>query len=314
MSWLTQLRRAPEGDDQRMAWQGQGHRLCPCFVVINLMPQKRIPSSTRNIARLLRIMAKLRSPQGCPWDREQTHQSIAHNLIEEAHEALAALEAGNLAAFCDELGDLLLQVVFHAQMASERGEFNFDDVARAVADKLVHRHPHVFGKARAHTSAEVLHQWEQIKKAERNTDSILDELPRSLPALMKADKVQRKVARVGFDWQRVEDVLAKVEEELGELRAALRSGRRARMEDELGDLLFATVNVARFQGLQAESVLNRAVEKFIRRFRAVERAVHKSGRQLKDCSLAELDRLWNQTKRPDAPSRRQASRALKRDL
>lgn len=268
------------------------------------MPRKHAKSSTRQLARLLRIVATLRSPQGCPWDREQTHQSIAHNLVEEAHEALAALEAGNMTAFRDELGDLLLQVVFHAQMASERGTFDFDGVARAVADKLIHRHPHVFGNARARTSAEVLHQWEQIKKAERKADSILDELPRSLPALMKADKVQRKVARVGFDWQRAEDVLAKIEEELGELRQALRSKRRSRMEDELGDLLFATVNLARFQGMQAESVLNRAVEKFIRRFRAVERAVHRSGRQLKDCSLAELDQLWDASKRRQASSRK----------
>lgn len=260
--------------------------------------------STLNIRRLLRIMAKLRSPQGCPWDREQTHASIAHNLIEEAHEALAALDSGDMDAFRDELGDLLLQVVFHAQMASERGEFNFDDVARAISDKLVHRHPHVFGRARARSSAEVLHQWEQIKKAERNADSILDELPRSLPALMKADKVQRKVARVGFDWQRVEDVMAKIEEELAELRKALRSTRRDRVADELGDLLFATVNLARFQGLQAEDVLNKAVTKFTQRFRAVERAVHQSGRQLKDCSLAELDRLWNETKRRPSASTR----------
>lgn len=273
------------------------------------MPRKHAKSSTRQLARLLRIVATLRSPQGCPWDREQTHQSIAHNLVEEAHEALAALEAGNMTAFRDELGDLLLQVVFHAQMASERGTFDFDGVARAVADKLIHRHPHVFGNARARTSAEVLHQWEQIKKAERKADSILDELPRSLPALMKADKVQRKVARVGFDWQRAEDVLAKIEEELGELRQALRSKRRSRMEDELGDLLFATVNLARFQGMQAESVLNRAVEKFIRRFRAVERAVHRSGRQLKDCSLAELDQLWDASKRRQALSRKKTRTA-----
>lgn len=273
------------------------------------MPRKHAKSSTRQLARLLRIVATLRSPQGCPWDREQTHQSIAHNLIEEAHEALAALEAGNMTAFRDELGDLLLQVVFHAQMASERGTFDFDGVARAVADKLIYRHPHVFGNARARTSAEVLHQWEQIKKAERKADSILDELPRSLPALMKADKVQRKVARVGFDWQRAEDVLAKIEEELGELRQALRSKRRSRMEDELGDLLFATVNLARFQGMQAESVLNRAVEKFIRRFRAVERAVHRSGRQLKDCSLAELNQLWDASKRRQALSRKKTRTA-----
>jgi MazG family protein len=170
---------------------------------------KRKAHATRHLARLLRIMARLRAPGGCPWDREQTHQSIRHNLIEECYEAVEALDSGDRAQFRDELGDLLLQVVFHAQIASERDEFDFDDVARSIADKLVHRHPHVFGRARARTSAEVLQQWEQIKKAENKSRSILNELPRHLPALLKADKVQRKVARVGFDWKQRADVLPK---------------------------------------------------------------------------------------------------------
>ena len=166
-------------------------------------------TKTKNISRLVKIMARLRGPGGCPWDREQTHQSIRHNLIEECYEALDALDARKMNDFRDELGDLLLQVVFHAQMASEDGTFDFDAVAKSISDKLVHRHPHVFGKARARDSAEVLQQWEAIKKAEKGAKSIvhLKDLPKHLPALLKADKVQRKVARVGFDWKRVNDVV-----------------------------------------------------------------------------------------------------------
>ena len=248
------------------------------------------------MARLLRIMARLRGPNGCPWDREQTHRSIRHNLIEECYEALDAMDAKNMTEFRDELGDLLLQVVFHSQMASEAGEFDFDAVAKSIADKLVRRHPHVFGKKRADTSVEVLKQWEAIKKQEKNAHSIVSEIPRSLPALLKADKVQRKVARVGFDWKRVDDVVAKVEEELRELKGALASGDRQQFEEEVGDLLFAAVNLARFEGLHAEDLLNRTINKFISRFQQIERAVHASGRRLEDCTLEELDALWKSAK------------------
>jgi tetrapyrrole methylase family protein/MazG family protein len=256
-------------------------------------------TQTRNIARLLRIVARLRGPRGCPWDRQQTHRSIRHNLIEECYEALEALDARDWPAFRDELGDLLLQIVFHAQMASEAGKFDFDAVARSVAGKLVRRHPHVFGAKRARTSAEVLKQWEAIKKSEKNADSIihLEDIPRHLPALLKADKVQRKVARVGFDWKCVDDVVAKIEEELRELKAAHARGDRRRFKEELGDLLFAAVNLARFENLHAEELLDRTVRKFVRRFHQIERAVHKSGRRLEECSLEELDALWERAKR-----------------
>ena len=260
-------------------------------------------TQTKNIARLLRIMTRLRGPGGCPWDREQTHQSIRHNLIEECYEALDALDANNMDEFRDELGDLLLQVVFHAQMASEAGQFNFDTVAKSIADKLVRRHPHVFGKKRADTSIEVLKQWETIKKEEKNAHSIVAEIPRSLPALLKADKVQRKVARVGFDWKRVGDVVAKVEEELRELKGALASSDRRQFEEELGDLLFAAVNLARFEGLHAEELLNRTISKFIARFQQIERAVHQSGRRLEDCTLEEFDALWESAKHRSARKR-----------
>lgn len=254
-------------------------------------------TQTKNIARLLRIMARLRGPGGCPWDREQTHQSIRHNLIEECYEALDALDDGKMDEFKDELGDLLLQVVFHAQMAEDGGRFDFDDVAKSISDKLVRRHPHVFGRGKLKTSGEVLQQWELNKRAETNSNSILNELPRHLPALLKADKVQRKVARVGFDWKNVNDVVAKIREELRELQSALAAGNRKQFEEELGDLLFAAVNLARFKDLQAEDLLNRTITKFTKRFQQVERAVHASGKRLEDCSLKELDALWESTKR-----------------
>ncbi len=275
-----------------------------------------MPVSTTNLSRLLEIMQRLRGPDGCPWDREQDHRSIRHNLIEEAYEALEALDAlpgesdadtdeavGARAAFCDELGDLLLQVVFHAQMSAEAGQFDFDDVARSIADKLIRRHPHVFGNVQAANSAEVLHQWEQIKRAETNGDdadsgvaSIYGSIPASLPALVKADKVQRKAARVGFDWPDEAGVLAKIEEEVAELKRALAAGDDRAVADELGDLLFAVVNLARYRALHAEELLNRSTTKFIDRFRELERIVHRDGRQVSDCSIAELDAIWEAVK------------------
>ncbi len=253
-------------------------------------------TQTRNLARLLRIVERLRAPGGCPWDRKQTHHSLRHDLIEECYEVLDALESGKICDFCDELGDLLLQIVFHAQIASEKNRFDFDAVAKSIADKLVRRHPHVFGDKKLRGHKAVLRQWEIIKKAEKSTHSVLDELPRSLPALLKADKVQRKVARVGFDWRHVNDVVAKVEEELRELKSAMASGSRRQFAEELGDLLFAAVNLARFEGLQAEDLLNRSICKFAMRFQAVERVVHAQGKQMDQCSLEELDALWESAK------------------
>jgi len=255
-----------------------------------------MPTQTKNTARLLRIMSRLRGPGGCPWDREQTHHSLRHNLVEECYEVLDAMDSGKMSEFRDELGDLLLQIVFHAQMADESGEFDFDAIAKSIADKLVRRHPHVFGKKTADTSAEVLKQWEQIKKTEKNSHSIYAEVPRSLPALLKADKIQRKASRVGFDWKHVKDVVAKVEEELRELKGAMASGDRRQFEEELGDLLFAAVNLARFEKLDAEVLLNRTIHKFVKRFQQIEHAVHKSGRRLENCTLEELDALWESAK------------------
>lgn len=263
-------------------------------------------TQTRNLARLIRIVQRLRAPGGCPWDRKQTHHSIRHDLIEECHEALDALNAGKMDEFRDELGDLLLQVVFHAEIArgKRKPPFDFDSIAKSIADKLVRRHPHVFGSKKLRGQTAVLRQWETIKKGEKGATSVLAEVPRSLPALMKADKVQKKVARVGFDWRDVNDVLAKIEEELGELKAAMASGNRRHFEEELGDLLFATVNLARYEGLQAEELLNRTIQKFVGRFQHVERAVHAQGRQLHECSLEELDALWESAKRRSSRGKR----------
>lgn len=249
------------------------------------------------IDRLRRIMSRLRSPKGCPWDREQTHQSIKQNLIEECYEVVDAIESGDADALCDELGDLLLQVVFHAQMAREEDHFDFDDVANSIAEKLVRRHPHVFGKNKLKTANQVLTQWHHIKKSEvHRRKSILDGAPKHLPALMKAQEVQKKAARVGFDWSNVDDVRLKVEEERAELATAMRSGRRRQIEEELGDLLFAVVNLARVQKIDAEDALNRTVKKFRRRFQQIEREIARRGKKLEDCSLAELDAIWDKVK------------------
>jgi tetrapyrrole methylase family protein/MazG family protein len=268
-------------------------------------------TQTKNLLRLVKIVQRLRGPGGCPWDRKQTHRSLCHDLIEECHEVLAAMESGKPDDFRDELGDLLLQVVLHAQIASEKHRFNLDAVAKSIADKLVRRHPHIFGGKQLRTSKAVLRQWEAIKKAEKNSHTILGELPRSLPALLKADKVQRKVARVGFDWRHADDVVAKIEEELRELKDALASGNRRHFEEELGDLLFAAVNLARFKGAQAEDLLNRTIRKFTERFQTVERNVHAQGKHLDQCSLEELDALWESAKRPLTPHTRRGTRAAR---
>lgn len=254
-----------------------------------------------SIERLLRLMTRLRSPRGCPWDRQQTHASLKQNLIEECYEAVDAIESGDAAALCEELGDLLLQIVFHAQMAREARQFDFERVARTIADKLVRRHPHVFGSGRLRHAGEVLAQWHEIKRNEKRgrgkgQESVLEGVPKHLPALMKAQEVQKKAAGVGFDWARVEEVLGKVEEELQETRRALRSGSRRRLREEVGDLLFAVVNLARFQKLDAEDCLNGTVKKFRRRFEQIEREMRRRGRRLEDCSLAELDAVWERSK------------------
>src|SRR5438128_2142609 len=253
--------------------------------------------STNNFAKLCEIVAKLRAPGGCPWDREQTHESLLPATIEEAYEVAEAARAKNDAHFREELGDLLLLVVMHAEIAREAGRFDINNVVDDVTAKLVRRQPHVFGKSAARDSGAVLKQWEAIKREEKRSDShYLASLPRALPALMRAQKAQSKVARVNFDWTELRDVLAKVEEELAELKEAIRNEDRESTEDEIGDLLFAVANVARKCQLDAETSLQAATDKFVRRFNSLEDELKARGKKLGDVDLAELDEIWNAIK------------------
>jgi ATP diphosphatase len=265
---------------------------------------------SRNIRDLLAIMARLRDPHGgCPWDLEQDFASIAPYTIEEAYEVADAIERGDLDDLKDELGDLLLQVVFHAQMAGEQGAFEFGDVVEAIMAKLIRRHPHVFGNGQAGDPAAVKARWEVIKaeeKAERGErrgggpagDSILAEIPAALPALTRAQKLQKRAAKVGFDWDDPRAVIAKLREEITEIEAEL-SGKVSfeRVEDEVGDLLFAVVNLARHLSVEAESALRRANGKFVRRFAYIESELARRGRSPDDASLDEMEALWTEAKR-----------------
>ena len=254
-----------------------------------------------SLAELVEVMARLRAPDGCPWDREQTHASLKPYLLEEAYEALEAIDASNDDELCSELGDVLLQVVFHAQIAAEEGRFSIEEVGRAIVDKLVRRHPHVFADATVDGADQVLKNWEQIKKEERreqgaDAPSLLDGIPPQLPALMRAQRIQARAAKQGFDWDRVDGPLAKVEEEFAELRQACQQGDAAAVEDEFGDLLFAMVNTSRFLNVDSEQALRAAVGKFERRFRALEAKGAASERELCDLSLAALDAIWDEVK------------------
>ena len=255
--------------------------------------------------RLLQVMARLRAPEGgCPWDLEQDFSSIAPYTIEEAYEVADAIARGDMQHLKDELGDLLLQVVYHAQMANEAGLFDFDQVAAAIADKMIRRHPHVFGAAQVDGARAQSHAWEAAKATERaskgvgaaGAHGVLDDVPLALPALVRAAKLQRRAARVGFDWPEPGQVLDKFEEEIAELRAELRETDADRLADEIGDLLFAAVNLARHLEIDAEAALRRANAKFERRFRAIEQALRARGRRLEDASLDELEALWQQAK------------------
>ncbi len=252
------------------------------------------------IQDLLDIMTKLRAPDGCPWDREQDHKSLKRYLIEEAYEVLEAIDEESPKKLCDELGDLLLQVVFHAQIAKENGQFNFDDVANGVSSKMINRHRHVFGEEEAETADDVMSIWEKVKKEEKGLKTqtqVLKEVPGNLPALMRSFKVQQKAAQVGFDWDDVRDAIVKVKEEIEELEQAYNDGETVHIEEELGDLLFAVVNVSRFLKVQPELALTATVNKFIRRFEYVESTASKQGKQLNDMSLKDMDALWDEAKK-----------------
>jgi MazG family protein len=255
--------------------------------------------NAEDFSRLCEIVAQLRAPGGCPWDREQTHRSLVPGLLEEAYEVADAIRRTDDANLREELGDLLLQVVMHAQIASEENRFTIENVSREVADKLVRRHPHVFGESEARDSDAVLKQWDAIKRTEKklSDDGYLSGLTRALPALMFAQKAQSRAARVGFDWSEVKDVEAKVDEELAEAKEAMVAGEAEAIADEMGDLLFAVVNLVRKYNLDAETVLAAATEKFIARFHEVERELEKRGQNLGEADLPTMDAIWNQVKR-----------------
>ena len=264
--------------------------------------------------RLHAIMTRLLDPGGCPWDREQTHQSLRQYFIEEVYEACEAIDHGDDAALCEELGDVALQIVFHAEMARRRDKFNLDDVYHHICTKLLDRHPHVFGECAVDCADAAYKNWEQIKKVEKRRKakergkeeriSTLSGVPRSLPGLQRAGRLQERASRVGFDWDRPEDVAEKVREEVEEFLAATQSGgggetKRAdetAMEDEFGDLLFSLVNLSRFLDIRAEEALEKACNKFTRRFTEVEHEAERRGLHLKDMTLVEMDVLWNEVK------------------
>ncbi len=252
--------------------------------------------------QLTDIMGMLRSDRGCPWDREQTLESLKQYLIEECYELLDAIDSGDCDRHRDELGDVLLQILFQAQIRKEQGCFTFDDVASSLAEKLVRRHPHVFGDGTAHTPQQVLKKWEEIKSREGPSQpnrSAIRDIPRHLPALMKAQRVQERAARVGFDWDNTRDILAKIEEEFDELQRALQEEQIERHREEAGDLLFAVVNFCRFNNINAEQCLDDATTRFVKRFQAVEERVRREGADMADCSALELDAHWEAVKKTE---------------
>jgi tetrapyrrole methylase family protein / MazG family protein len=265
--------------------------------------------------KLVAVQARLRAPNGCPWDREQTHQSLRTYLIEEAYEVLEALEKGNDAKFAEEMGDLLLQIVFHSQIAQEEGRFTVAEVIREIHDKMIRRHPHVFGETRAKDSAEVLRNWEQIKAEERRSSdkkgaaktgdgvpketSLLDGVSRALPATLEGFQLTRKASRIGFDWEDTGGVFEKMQEETEELQKALKEQDQSKMEEELGDLLFAAVNLSRFLKVDPEIALKKANAKFSRRFRTMEQLARKNGREFKDLPRQVMERFWDAAKKSE---------------
>lgn len=250
------------------------------------------------MTRLRQVVHCLRAPGGCPWDREQTHESLIPHLLEEAYEAVEAIQNHDAAHMCEELGDILLQPILHAEIAAESGAFDLDQMAAGLADKLIRRHPHVFGETTADTSAAVLTQWDAIKRQEKGTEKKgrLHGVGGGLPALMRAQKLQKKAARVGFDWPELAPVIEKVREEIAEIEEALASGGKDAVAEEIGDLLFSVVNLARKAGVEAEPALAAANDKFVHRFHQVEGALAEKGIPLDEATLGQMDAEWDRVK------------------
>ncbi len=265
---------------------------------------------SENFDRLVKIMEELRGKEGCPWDKKQTRESLKPFLIEEAYEVLEAIEDEDAEKLKEELGDLLYQVLFHAKISKEKGEFDIEDILSVCSEKMVRRHPHVYGDEKAESAEEVLKRWEDIKKAEKGAGrrSILEGVPVHLPALLRAHQLQARAARVGFDWEHIDQVFSKVKEEMKEFEEAFRDREQERMENELGDLFFALVNIGRFIEVNPEETLHKAISRFISRFRYIEEEIAKQGREFRDVSLEEMDMLWQEAKKLEARSQRQEAR------
>ncbi|MCP4762896.1 MAG: nucleoside triphosphate pyrophosphohydrolase [archaeon] len=254
----------------------------------------------KEIERLIDIVSRLRSPKGCPWDREQTHKSLLSSLLDETYEFFEAAELDNPQMMKEELGDILLQVILHAQIANESKSFTIEDVASSICEKLIRRHPHVFGNEKLNSSKEVLANWEKIKKSEKgNKDRkyIVDGIPDNLPALFRAEKIQRRVSRVGFDWKEAGPIFDKVIEEFNEFKEAIQKGDNEHATEELGDILFSLVNVARYYEICAEDALRLTTKKFNKRFRYIEDKLKKLNISFKDTTLDELDTYWEESKK-----------------
>lgn len=253
-----------------------------------------------NIDDLVAIIKVLRAPGGCPWDREQTHESIKKNFIEETYEVVEAINKQSTDMLREELGDVLLQIVLHSEMESENGNFSFDDVVNDIVQKLVVRHPHIFGEVVANNTAEALNSWDAVKlktKGQKNQTESMLSVPRELPALMRAQKIQHKAAKIGFDWDNVGGAVDKLYEEIDELKTAMEQGKRFDIEDEFGDVLFSCVNIARFIDVDSEEALTASTDKFMSRFSLVEQMASEQGIDMKSSSIEELDRLWDKAKK-----------------
>jgi tetrapyrrole methylase family protein/MazG family protein len=252
------------------------------------------------LKRLLNIIQTLRSPDGCLWDKKQTKEDIAKYLLDEAYELIDAINSGSPAVLKEEMGDLLFQVLFLARIAEEAGEFNISDVIECVAEKMIRRHPHVFGNTKVKNIEEIKANWEDIKKYAENRNEkpcgIFDRIPRSMPSLLRAQKVTENASKVGFDWEKKEEVLAKIEEELSEFKAALKINNAKYIREEIGDLLFSMVNLCRFVDVNAEEALNASLAKFTDRFSYIQEKLMEQGKNLTEASLKEMDNLWNESK------------------
>ena len=255
--------------------------------------------------KLTEIVDTLMGENGCPWDKVQTRESLKPYLVEEAYETLEALDKNNPEEIKEELGDLLYQILLHAKISENKNEFNITDVVESISDKMVHRHPHVFQEENLETPEEVITQWEEIKSKEKgkiNRESVLDGIPSHLPGLLRAQKLQKKAAKHGFDWDKIDDVFNKLDEEVAEFKEAVLSCKETDMTEELGDILFVMVNIAKFKKIDAEEALRATNNKFIKRFQHIEAEVAKRGKTLKDTSLEELEKYWQEAKGSTPPT------------